>query len=143
MPCTAKELALAVELSERRVSALTSSGIFTKPYDLVRCVRAYIRFLKKPTGALTDERARLTKAQADLFELKLKRQSGELVLRSAVEAEVFRMARMVRDQFMNVPSRIDALVAAEPDREKCFQILTRVVRQCLESLQTQHAGRDA
>jgi hypothetical protein len=134
MPCTAKELALAVELSERRVSALTTSGIFSKPYDLIKCARAYINFLKKPTGSLTGERARLTKAQADWHELKLRQKTGELVEIASVSKQIFTMVRQTRDQFQNIPARWSGLLAAEHDQAKVFTILTTAIHEILVEL---------
>jgi phage terminase Nu1 subunit (DNA packaging protein) len=114
-----------------------------KPYTLATSVRNYLRFLRSNRGTLTNERSRLTKCQADLAELNYRERQGELILRAAVADQQFRTGRQVRDNFFNLPSRTDALVAAEPDRQKCFDILTREMRQCLESIQTQHAGGDA
>jgi hypothetical protein len=134
IPCTAKTLAVVIGLSERRVSELTRVRVFTKPYDLVACVQAYVRFLRTEPGKLKDERARLVKAQASLEELKLRARTGELVRRDAVGKRVFAMNRSTRDNFLNLPSRTDALVAAESDRQRCFDILNKEVLQILTGL---------
>ena len=140
-----QELADWLTLSARRVRELTKAGVLQKDkqYRLRASVRSYIQFLRTESGSLSGERARLVKSQADLSELKLQQRTGELVLRAAVADAQFKIGRQIRDNFQNLPSRCDALVAAEPDRQKCFDILTREVRQCLQSIQTQHAGGDA
>lgn len=79
---------------------------------------------------------RLKLAKAKQEELKLKRIEGTLVLRSAVEAQLFAMVRQSRDSLQNISSRIAGLVAAEPDQERCFTILSREINAALEGLTT-------
>jgi len=133
-----RQLADMLNLSERRITALVTAGILPARgphgFDLVAGVRGYIRFLKSKSRSLTDERARLTKCQADVAELNYRERQGELVLRSAVEKAVFSAIRQARDNFLNLPSRTDALVAAESDRRKCFDILNKEVLQILTGL---------
>lgn len=136
IPCTARELGTVLDLSDRRISELTRVGILHKPYNLSTSVRQYIRFLRSNRGTLTNERSRLTKAKADLAELAYRVRQGEFVLRDSVEKEVFALSRRVRENFLNLPSRTDALVAAESDQQKCFAILEKEVRQILEGLST-------
>lgn len=87
-----------------RVRELTKSGVLTKGpggYAVRASVKAYLAFLRSTPGNLTDERARLTRALAGMAELKLPQRSGELVLKAAVKAEFFALARAVRDHFQN------------------------------------------
>jgi hypothetical protein len=97
-------------------------------------VISYVRFLRIEPGNLTDERARLTKAQADLAELKVRVRSGELVSRDATEKAWFTLARTTRDNFQNLPARTAGLVAAEKNQDACFAILSTEVNQILEGL---------
>jgi hypothetical protein len=143
IPCTAKDLALAIDLGERRVSELTRVGLFRKPYDLVVCVQAYIRFLRTEPGKLTDERARLVKAQASLAEINLRARTGELVERSAVATRVFTLNRQTRDQILNVPSRVSGMCAAETDQGKIHALLTTELTQALEALTHEKYPTDA
>lgn len=78
--------------------------------------------------------ARLTRAQADLTELKLRVRSGELVSRQAVEGEWFKITRALRDNYQNLPSRSAGSVAAERDQHRCNEILSAEVHQILEGL---------
>ena len=66
---------------------MTRVETFAKPYELVRCVQAYVAFLRSTPGNLTDERARLTRALASMAELKLRQKSGDLVDRTAVDGQ--------------------------------------------------------
>jgi len=143
--CSRVDLADVLDLSEQRVGILTKTGVLTrgsKGYDLRAAIRAYLHFLRSQTGSLTQERTRLTKAQADLAKLNLQARTGELVSRDTVEKSIFANSRMIRDNFLNLPTRTDALVAAEPDRQKCFHILDNEVRQILTGLADglQHTG---
>jgi hypothetical protein len=135
---TKRQLAGMLNLSERRITALVTAGILPPRgpagFDLSASVRAYIHFLKSEPGSLKAEQTRVAKLKGDLLTLELQRKTGELVLASAVEAAEFRIARMIRDNFQNLPSRCDSLVAAESDRQKCFDILNKEVLQILTGL---------
>lgn len=135
--CTRVALADLLDLSEQRVGILTKTGTLTrgpKGYHLRTAVRAYLQFLRSKTGSLTNERARLTKAQADLAELRLQARSGELVLLSEVEKAVFASNRRARDRMQNIPARVSGILAAESDQAKIFAILTREIHEALEEL---------
>jgi phage terminase Nu1 subunit (DNA packaging protein) len=134
MRCTARELASVLVLSERRISELTRIGTLRKPYELATSVKAYLRFLRSNRGTLTHERSRLVKAQADVAELNFRERRGELVERQAVADAEFRMGRQVRDQVLNIPSRVSGVCAAESDQSKIHVLLTRELNQALEAL---------
>jgi phage terminase Nu1 subunit (DNA packaging protein) len=132
-----QELAGWLDLTARRIRELTVSGVLRKGpegYELRTSVKHYLVFLRSAPGNLTDERARLTKAQADLTELKLKVRRGELVSRAAVEAEWFRMGREVRDSLSNLPSRLAGIVSAEKNQDRNYATIEKEVRQCLETV---------
>ena len=133
-----RQLAEMLNLSERRITDLITAGIMPargpSGFDLTASVRGYIDFLKTQTGDLKTERTRCAKLKADLLDLQVKARTGKLVERAAVERQVFTLCRRLRDQFLNLPNRIDALVAAEPDRHKCFDIVSREVRLILDNL---------
>jgi len=60
-------------------------------------------------------------------------QSGVLVKRAEMEAATFNLARTFRDQMLNIPERISAIVAAERDPRNCHDILTAEIRKALIS----------
>jgi phage terminase Nu1 subunit (DNA packaging protein) len=131
-----QELADWLGLSARRIRELTKAGILKKStrYGLRDSVRRYLEFIRTKPGNLTEERARLTKAQADLMELKLRARNGELVLREAVQREAFAVGRRIRDGVENLPARLSGLFAAEPDQGNIFVLFSREISQCLEGL---------
>lgn len=131
------DLASWLDLSPRRIRELTASQVLTKNtkgYALKASVRAYLSFLRSKTGSLTDERARLTRAQADLQELKLREKTGELVLRAAVEKMQFAQYRQVRDGLQTIPARLSGIVAAESDQRNVFDLLSKEILHTLEGL---------
>lgn len=131
------DLASWLDLSTRRIRELTASQVLTKGtkgYPLKPSVLAYLKFLRSKTGSLTNERARLTKLQGDIVELKLREKTGGLVLREAVEREVFRLFRQARNAMQNIPPRVSGIVAAETDQGNVFAMLTQEIQQALEGL---------
>src|SRR5215471_10233571 len=101
-----KALNATAKSGERRVSELTRVGTFTKPYELLACVRAYVDFLREEQGTLKTERTRLTKLKGDLLDLEYKQKSKELVRMDIVEREWFALTRTARDGVQNIPSRV-------------------------------------
>lgn len=89
---------------------------------------------QEPGSTLYAAQTRRTIAAAERDELRNKVIKGELVKREAVEKEWFKIGRQVRDNLMNLPSRLAGLVASERSQEKCFQIIEAEVRQALEPL---------
>lgn len=79
-----------------------------------------------------ERRNKLAKAIQE--ELKLQQIQGTLVLRSAVEREVFDAVRRSRDAIQNIPARISGILAAEQEQAKIFIILTQEIQQALEGL---------
>ena len=84
-----KAIASILNLTERRVQQLAHEGIIPKAergkYDLVGCVRAYIKYLQdraigmeETSGDISHHRARLVKENADRAELDNARERREL-----------------------------------------------------------------
>ena len=81
-----------------------------------------------------EAKARDRHFKALITELDYRKRVGELVERSAVEAEAFRTGRQVRDGMLNIPPRIAGILAAETDQRKVHEILDNEIRRCLEVL---------
>lgn len=81
---------------------------------------------------LAQSQARKELFRAKLVELEYEERMGTLVLKSATEAEAFRLARQVRDAILNVPSRLAGILAAEMDQRKVHDLLEAELRQALE-----------
>jgi phage terminase Nu1 subunit (DNA packaging protein) len=143
--CTSVQLADLLGLSEQRVGVLTKNGVLSrgpKGYDIRTAVRSYVQFLRSEPAALTDERARLTKAQADMAELKYRVRCGELVSRAAVERFQFAIAHEVKDALFNIRPRVNGLLLAAAQSSKdpytaqhaMGEILDRELTQALSAL---------
>ena len=139
MHVTKQELADYVGLTTRRITELLSAGLLPPAtsrgeYDLKRSIRAYIAFLKRPPKAHADEKARLTKIRADLMEIRLRKEAGELIEVSKVKKRAFERGRLIRDNMLNVADRVCGLVAAESDQVKCHTIISREITDTLQSI---------
>lgn len=134
IPCTAKDVASALGLHERRISELTRVGTFQKPYELIACVQAYCRFLREDVGGLRDQRVRVAKLKGDLLQLDYQERLGSLVEEAEIEKIWFTETRRVRDNLFNIPDRVCGLCAAEADQHKIHDLLTAELHQCLEAL---------
>src|SRR5215472_2147865 len=125
--CSRKELADLLDLSGPRITMLTQSGVLTKgrdgTYALRGNVRAYLRFLRSTPGDLKQERQRFIQLKADLLDLKLKQQTGELVRRDAVETATYRAYRTTRDNFENIPARMSGVLASMGGQQEAIHSL--------------------
>jgi hypothetical protein len=74
--------------------------------------------------------------KAQLTQLALQEKKGQLIHKDMVKAQVSQLSRQVRDSWMNWPSRVSALMAAELDIEEheLHIILERYVREHLNDI---------
>lgn len=74
--------------------------------------------------------------KAQLTQLALQEKKGQLIQKEMVRAQVGQLSRQVRDSWMNWPSRVSALMAAELDIEEhaLHIILERYVREHLNDI---------
>lgn len=86
------------------------------------------------TASLADEQRRWTAARADAAELALRVRRGELIELFAARRQGFEAARVIREALLNVPARIAAELAAEPDEGRVYVRLTEELRAALTSL---------
>jgi phage terminase Nu1 subunit (DNA packaging protein) len=141
-PVLAKLLAMSV----RQVSVLESSGVLTPhargrggratQFDVLACVPAYLRFMQQQARAgdtLSDARKRATQARAALLELRHARESGAVIPADVATREAFNFARIVRENCLNVPSRLSTQLAAESDPQRVFSALDGEIRQALST----------
>lgn len=69
---------------------------------------------------------------ASLKKIKLKKESGALVPKVAEERAGFECGRQLRDSILSIRERLSAILAAESDEFKVYQILTKELNQALE-----------
>jgi len=69
--------------------------------------------------------------QARLSKLEYEEKVGSLVSKAEVTAAAFNKFREFRDHLLNIPDRIAAMLAAETEAAKCYEILAVEIRKSL------------
>ncbi|MBV2146660.1 MULTISPECIES: hypothetical protein [unclassified Wolbachia] len=69
-----------------------------------------------------------------LLEAKVKAEVGKFVSIEEVKTEAFNIARVVRNNLLNIPNRVSALLASLSDTEKIHMALTEEITSSLEEL---------
>lgn len=72
--------------------------------------------------------------KAEISRLEYEERVAKLIEAEKVDAEWFRLTRIVRDAMMNIPSRLAGVLASESDEHKVSQILEKELRDALEAL---------
>ncbi len=85
------------------------------------------------TGPVSEQRARLLRAQADKAELDARQRAGELVLVRDVANEVGRALRVVRDRVLGVPDRVAPMLASVSDTAAVHAMLRAELVGALEA----------
>jgi hypothetical protein len=94
-------------------------------------------------SAYSKARAVREQYQARLAKLDYEERAGNLVPKEDVECAAFEQARQFRDQILNIPARIAALVAAESSPTKCYEILEAEFRTVLTKFADGRGSEDA
>lgn len=89
-----------------------------------------------PTGTetLAASKAKRESFMAELARLEYELKAGQLVPIEDVKKEAFRTARIVRDTILNIPDRLAAELAAEPNQFNVHKRLSEELRRALEEL---------
>lgn len=69
--------------------------------------------------------------QARLAKIEYEERTGKLVPRDEVQIAAFNKFRQFRDHMLNIPDRVAAVVAAETEAAKCYEVLATEVRRAL------------
>jgi hypothetical protein len=77
---------------------------------------------------------------ARLAKIEFEERAGKLISRDEVTVAAFTKARTVRDNLLNIPDRVAAMLAAETDPVRTHQILTDEIRKALIELSGDHSG---
>lgn len=143
LTCSTKDLSIIYGCSVQYIGELIKSGSLPKPikqncHDVVKACQKIIENIRdQHSGEKSDidaETLRLTKARADKADLEVRELKRELVPYKDVQDASFEKFRMVRDQFMNIPSRLAPILAAEKEAKKVYELLDKEIRQVLEAL---------
>lgn len=140
------EIAAFLNLATSQVRTKTADGILVKAgrgrWDVRKSTAAYIARLQQhasragrpPEGGdeLKAEKLRLTRAQADKEETRVRRESGELVEAVTVCREWSNLVRDVRNALLAVPSRCGAALPHLTATD--IATLDREIKKALEGL---------
>ena len=149
IPATMSEAELSsfLALSSSRILTLAADGVFVRSsrgrFDVAVSIRRYVARLQegaaragRPPDAGSDdlkaEKLRLTRAQADKEEARVKREAGDLVEAEAVTREWAGILRDLRNALLAVPSRCGAVLPHLTATDTAT--LDREIRKALEGL---------
>lgn len=93
------------------------------------------------TGPVSEQRARLLRAQADRADLEFRERAGELVRAEDVRRVTFGIWRTVRDAILACPDRLGPVLASEADPRRCSALLADELRTLLRAA-SDAAGAD-
>ena len=140
-------IARLLMISERRVQQLANEGVIprteSRRYNLEESVQAYIQYIQgKSVGrAMVDEqidfheeKARLTKIQADKAQLELDEMARSLVKAEDVSREWYNAVTDCKGRLLSIPSKAAPIVAAETSAGACKKIIDDLVFEALEEL---------
>ena len=86
------------------------------------------------TPTFLDSQAKKEAFKAKLTEIEYLERIGTLVEKEGVEKEWFGLARLVRDNMLNIPARVAGVVAAETDQRKIYDMLHMEICKALEGI---------
>jgi phage terminase Nu1 subunit (DNA packaging protein) len=138
-------IAKLLMLSERRVQQLNKSGHIPRNergrYELAPAVQGYIRFLQERNlgrdGAGIDynaEKARKTRAEADIAEVDAARIRGEVATLKQVQRATEMAFAEVKANLRNVPSRVVGQIIGETEEYRIKDILLAEIDGALTAL---------
>jgi phage terminase Nu1 subunit (DNA packaging protein) len=143
------KVAQALNLTPQRVQQLANEGLPKEDrgkYDLGKCMLWYIRYLqaaleKKAVPMANgvyagerEERVRLLRAEADLKEIELAKEQGQLVAIQDVEKEMTDLVLSTKARIMAIPPRVAPELVGESSRMVIQAKLEKEVKEALRLL---------
>ncbi len=151
----AEKLAAFVNLTKQRVHQLVAEGLpreLRGKYDFDKCVRWYIRYLqsaieKKAVPLEGDElvseareRIRKMRLDADLKEIQLSRERGQLVAIDDVEKEMMDLVLVTKARIMAVAPRLAPELLGETSRVMAQAKIEKALKDSLVQLASKGDG---
>lgn len=140
----AKTIAKLLMLTERRVQQLSKDGVIPRAergrYELASAVQGYVRYLRDraiggdTVGGEADDKARLTKARADIAQFEAQRLNGELVESDEVEKAWADIVARFRARCLSIASKAAPMVAVEDTVDACSEIIETFVHEALAEI---------
>jgi phage terminase Nu1 subunit (DNA packaging protein) len=142
---TGQQLAGILGLSVGRIHQLVKERVITKEkrncYVLETAIQDYIKYQAgKNSGGYSkgegyqEEKARLTKLQADKAHLEVETISGNLVPADDVARRWYQTITNTKNRLLTVPSKAAPIVASETEAGIVQDIIDDLVREALEEL---------
>ena len=144
---TQREVAEHLDLSVKRISELIKDGILPSkmgrsPLNIDVCRIAYISYLRKlggynkrsGSGDITEEKTKLTAAQARKAELEVEEMEGNLLPAQLVEDTWIGYVANVRAKLLGLPSRIAHQVITVDKYPEAELIIKEQVHDALNEL---------
>ena len=135
-----KEAAELLNISDRRVRQLIEDGLFERlendKLDARKIVEQYYSF-KFDVGKVKSydlERAEHEVIKRKLSELKLSRQTKELLVAKEVETEYTNMVVTFRNKLLSLPSKIAPTVVNNSNVNEIMTLIDSEIRDCLIEL---------
>src|SRR5260370_995948 len=151
-----KQMAEILNLTPSRIQQLVQEGLPKKllgKYDRDECAGWYIRYMqalveKKALvgegGAVLaserEERLRLLRADADLREIELARERGQLVAIEDVEHEMTDLILVTKARVLAVGARVAPELVGENSRVMIQAVIERAHKEALSHLAQKEAG---
>ena len=96
---------------------------------------AYSKSGQTSSQALNRAKLELEQLKAARLKLDLEIKQGKRVSKFETSDEAFRISREFRDALFNIPARTAAILAAEPDEEKCRKIIQKEIRPIMNEFE--------
>tara|TARA_R100000081_G_C4729289_1_gene122498 strand:+ start:61 stop:573 length:513 start_codon:yes stop_codon:yes gene_type:complete len=144
---TRKEVAEHLFMSVQQIGNLITKGVFKpktgpNPLDLDHSRRDYIQYLQKKakyylkdgTGDITEEKTKLTAAQARKAQLEVAVIEGKLIPTDQVENTWVSYISNCRAKLLTIPSKITHLVMSTEDSKDIEKIIKNEINEALSEL---------
>ena len=141
------ELAQIFGVSQRRIQEFVQLGILAKQkrgqYSLRGCTKAYIRFLRDKQSRypvdLQNERARLTKLQADKCDLELQEARDEVIRAEDVAKTWGDLVVAAHSRLLAIPTSLTPGILAADSQNAVTELLRDAIEDALNELaETKH-----
>jgi phage terminase Nu1 subunit (DNA packaging protein) len=140
-------IARLFEVTPGRIYQLVDEGIIPRvargQYDLIASVQSYLRHLRKQLsdarvglGDYGNERARLTRARADVAEMDRSVKTGELVPADQLEETWLTLAGNVRTRILAVPDKIAPRIVTVKNPVEAAKLIRHELNEALSEIAT-------
>lgn len=137
-------IARLFDLTPRRVQQLASEGVIPRAakgrYELLPSVRGYVAFLRSRIegegGDYGAQRARLTRAKADMAEREAAQMAEELIPADDIEAAWTAVTASMRARLLGIPAKVAPQLVATKNFVEVQAIVRDAIYEALAELAT-------